>query len=141
MEQTKKYDNHNFIYKYNKIENIDGKLFDNGYVYHTHNRYTKKFNTNKIFPLDDIQKIILTLENDNKKYKLELFNDPKNKINFISDILLNATKDSKFDTLIYYYLQIYKNNFDKIIKIELEIDDMIHEIDYRETIENIYNNL
>jgi hypothetical protein len=139
FNHLKKYPNnkYEFIYKYNKIENIEGKIYNQGHVYHTNNNKINKIVIKQIFPPDDIQSIKIILFNE-KQYELEIFDDIKNKTNFISDILSHVTNESNLRSLLYYYLQLYRNIRDKIIKVELKIDDNYIEIESNNTINKIY---
>ena len=126
-----------FIYKMNKINYKNGKLYNFGYYYHTTKEDAKYFKIEPeiAFPPSDIHEILITMRSINldKTYEINLDN------NFISNILSYSTKDSNLSILIYYYLQIYLNIFDIITDVSLGIDDNYYKVNYEETLNSIYD--
>ena len=139
--RLKKYNTnkYNFIYKIHKIDQKNGKFYNFGYYYHTSNENINIFKEEKqiAYPPDNIHSISITLQNNSKKL---IINDCV-KHKFINNILSNASIDSNLSILIYYYLQKYLNNYDKINKVELELNNRKFLVKHNDTLENIYNEL
>lgn len=135
-EKVKKYnmfknDNEEYIYKCLNVEYYKNMYYNLGLYYHTSPENLYLVIEKDIAILDDIDSLRITLlSNNNKEYTII---DEK----FIGLILNFSTKQSKLKTLLYYYLQIYLSNFDKIIKVEFEIDNIYKEIDFNELLEYI----
>jgi hypothetical protein len=130
---------YNFIYKIHKVDQKNGKFYNFGYYYHTSNKNINIFKEEKqiAYPPENIQSVLITLQNNSKKL---IINDCI-KHNFINNILSNASIDSNLSILIYYYLQKYLNNYDKINKVELELNNRKFLVKHNDNLNNIYNDL
>jgi len=116
----------NYIFsKINNVEKMNMNLIYYGYYY----------NTTKIGDNNIMNDKILDIENDiewieiNDKILIEdtIFKSGKNKINFISDILLKSTENSNFRILLEYYLQKELGINDRITKIRICYDNEIYD--------------
>ena len=140
---------YNFIYKINKIDIYNNKIYYYGYYYHTSNINTYIFKPEPIiaYQPDNIESIIIILEkrdksNDDTLKQTYLFTINKNlHYKFISHILSYSTTESKLSILIYYYLQQYLNINDIIINVKLEINNIFYEVNYDDNLNIIYNKL
>jgi len=130
---------YHFIYKFHKVDQKNGKFYNFGYYYHTSNENINIFREEKqiAYPPENIQSISITLQNNSQKL---IINDCV-KHKFINNILSNASIDSNLSILIYYYLQKYLNNYDKINKVELELNNRKFLVNHNDNLENIYNKL
>jgi hypothetical protein len=126
---------HNFIYKINKVEYNNYKFYNYGYVYQTSDTTYNYDDLNIAYAPDTIQAIHLKLATTYDNYELIINNY------FINSILLFSTEKSILETLLYYYLRYHLNNYDIILSVRLQIDDKEYDIDYKDTLYNIYDNL
>lgn len=134
---------HNFIYKINKVEYNKCKFYNYGYVYQTSHTNYDCYNLNIAYAPDTIQAIHINLFNLTNTYDIIIDNtfNINKKVDLINSILLFTTKDSILETILYYYLKYHLNNNDIINKVSIEIDDKIISINYKENLNNIYEDL
>lgn len=141
-----------FFYKIHKVDCLKMKIYNYGYYYCITNlplSESKLIENNELaYPPDTIEYFKLTMKPDNlneKEYVLEIHDKIVGTLSekFIGSILSFATKEIQLEILLYYYLQNYLNNGDKIINavIKLELDDTEKEICISETLETIYSKL
>lgn len=139
----KLYNNHqfNFISKGTIIEYHNNKYYNFGNFYDISNsRYV--YNNMIARFTDTIESIKVSLLNDNKeKYNILIQDDTTKKINFINSILNYSTCTSRFDILLYYYLQNYLQIKDKIVNVYVSIDNNYISINHFDTVEMIYSKL
>jgi hypothetical protein len=154
------YDPERYIifYKINNIiyDNKKIKFYNYGYYYHCTSVYSDLFLNKNTYLLfnneladcpDTIEYINITMidqsDNNKKEYVIKIHD--KLVGNFISSILIFSTKQIKFDIILYYYLQHYLNNYDKIskvkIKFELDDDEYEKEIDHSIDLDTIYKSI
>jgi hypothetical protein len=126
-----KYDDkiYDFFYKINKLERNNDTLYNYGYFYHTDTINLRPIKQLcQAYPPDDIFSIRVKFTNNES-------------IIIPSNILFNATEDTKILILIYYYLQ-YNEYINNIIRtIEFDIYGKYYLIDHTKTLRYIYDKL
>jgi hypothetical protein len=137
-----------YLYKIHKIRKKYCKIYNYGYYYHVANldwTYDSNNYCDLAYPPDTIEYLVLRMRSVNGEgtYYLEIKDSlTVNKSEkFISSILSFSTKQTSLNILLYYYLQnIIKNN-DTIIevKIKFELEDDEKNINFMDTLENIYS--
>ena len=124
--------NKEYIYKCLNVKYNDNIYYNLGTYFHVSNE-----NLNII-----INKELISLEDDIDLIKIKLLSKDNNEYtiideNFINSILIFSTKQSRLEPLLYYYLQTYLFNYDKIIDIEFEINNKYNKVDINILLENL----
>jgi hypothetical protein len=133
--------NKEYLYK---IHNIDYNKYNYrnfGYTYHT--TITDKYKISEIHQLDrfdpnyDIDSIQVYIIDKYFQEQLILLIDDNYQYRFISDVLNYSTNESKFDVLLYYYLQKYLKIDNLISQVYFKINNKLIPINFNNTLSNI----
>lgn len=142
-----------FFHKIHRVDYKGYKFYNYGYYYCiTHiplqNSNLKIDNIELAYPPDTVEYLKLTMKSneiDKEDYIIKIHDKIVGTLmdKFISSILSFSTKEIQLEILLYYYLQYYLNNNDKIISavVKLELDDIEKEVYINETLECVYNKL
>ncbi len=137
-----------YLYKIHKMNQKYCKIYNYGYYYHMANlnwNYDCNNHHEIAYPPDTIEYLILQMRpiNNGKQYYLEIKDNLTINKNdkFIGSVLSFTTKQTTLNILLYYYLQNILYNNDAIIdvKIKFELEDDEKNINFMDTLENIYS--
>jgi len=127
----KRYTDCEYIYKFQNVEYHNNIYYNLGLIYHTSDQ-----NINKIIDND-----LISFEEDIDSIKIELKSTENNYIlvdeKFINSILNFATKKSRLEPLLYYYLQKYLLNYDQIVSVDFEINNKYIRVNHNNVLEDI----
>lgn len=126
FNKFRSYNNCVFINKYqNVVYNEKNNMYYNmGIIYNVSTSLNNDINNDIAIFEDDIESIRLTLlSSDNLEYTII-------DENFVRNILNYSTNKSILEPLLYYYLQKYLLNHDKIINVEFNINNTFYKIKY-----------
>ena len=128
----KTYTNCEYIYKFQNVEYNNNIYYNLGLIFHT-----SDLNLNII-----LDKELICFEEDVESIKINLVSSDNNNYTlidekFINSILNFATKKSRLEPLLYYYLQKYLLNNDQIISVDFEINNRYIRINHQSILEDI----
>ena len=128
----KLYSNVKYIYKLQNIEYSNQIYYNLGIIYHTSDLNINLISDRElVYFEDDVDHIrIKLLNNLNNEY---IIIDEK----FVNSILNFATNRSRLEPLLYYYLNKYLSNHDRIIEVELCIDNSYIKVDINNKLEDL----
>ena len=143
-----------YFYKINRVDYKEYKFYNYGYYYHVSNNMVKNSdlpveNVDFAYAPDTIEYIKVTLKPTDvllAPYTIEIHDKLIGNLmseKFINSILSFSTKQTNLEPLLYYFLQTYLSNNDKIISatIKLELDDVEKTVNINENIETIYTKI
>ena len=132
----KSYTDVDFIYKIQNIEYYNQIYYNQGVIYHTSNIDINNLSDRELVLFeDDIDSIRIKLSSTTKDEYFIV--DEK----FVNSILYYTTTKSRLEPLLYYYLNRYLSNFDKIIEVEFNINNEYIKVNIKKNIFDIIEDI
>ena len=129
----KTYTDCEYIYKIQNVEYHDNIYYNLGLIYHTSNLDINILIDKELTIFEDVGSIKIILQSVFETNYMLI--DEK----FVNSILNFATNKSRLEPLLYYYLQKYLLNYDKIVSIDFEINNIYVRVNHNNLLEEIAN--